>query len=46
MPSCFKASMPFPKLRMRCDQTIVSGVERKGYNAFLDQLPKMEESDE
>jgi len=46
MPSRFKASVPFPKLRRRYDQTIVSSVEIKSYNAFLDQLPKMEESDE
>ena len=26
----------YRKPRKRCYQTIVSGVERKGYNAFLD----------
>jgi len=36
----------YRKLLPPCCRTIVSGVERKGYNAFLDQLPKMEESDE
>jgi hypothetical protein len=33
------------KLRKGCHKAIVSGIERKGYNAFLDQLTKMEESD-